>query len=856
MMIRRTLIAVIVVFATIAPTLTFADAVPTPEQFLGYRLGDRFTAWDQILRYFDELQRKSDRITVQQFGETYEHRPLVYAVITSPKNRAALDSIKGNLAELSRGDQTSETRAKEIASSTPAVVWLAFGVHGDESSSAEAAMLTASYLLSGSSEAESLLDRCVVIIDPLQNPDGRERYVQWFRRTLGMEPNPNPDAFEHTQPWPGGRYNHYLIDMNRDWAWTSQQETRARVALYHQWNPQVFVDFHEMGYQSSYFFPPDASPINANLPKDEEKWLEVFGRANAAGFSKKGWPFFVAERFDLFYPGYGDSWPALHGAVGMTYEVAGHGRAGVAITREDGTTYTLADRIQRHYTTAVATVQTTAAHANELLLFTWQSMRAQLERGKNTYLIVPGSPNFEPMLDLLRRQQVQIGRLTSSVSLRANRIDNDAAETRAFPPGTAVVSTHQPAGGLVQTLMERTPVFSKGFLEEQREKVQADEGDDFYDLTAWSLPLAQNVETWVTTAPLSPTAADQPLTSPPFRSASFGYVIDGLDPSIYRAAGRMLANGIRFSVSDGELPMDGRTFSRGSLLVLKTNNKPDLDTQLEQLARDTHVALAALESGWSGGASVGSEKIHFVKDPKIGLVGGPGTTSTSYGMLWYTLDVDTHVPHSTLSIEALRNLDLGHYSVLIFPDGSDYADRLGKRGVEKLQTWVRSGGTLIGIKDASAFFRSKDVELSKLKPWAPPKKKDSDDTPTTDERYNQYRIPGSAFRTSINERSYLTFGVTRPPSVLMEGTTILLPVSHKVDNIVTIDAKDPLSAGFAWPESIERIKGSVYLVTEPFGRGQVITFADEPNYRLFWRGTLPLFMNAVLYSPSFRGGND
>src|SRR5438034_145804 len=230
-----------------------------------------------------------------------------------------------------------------------------------------------------------ILDNVVVIIDPLQNPDGRERYIQWYTRTRGAAADPNPEAFEHTEPWPGGRYNHYLIDMNRDWAWSSQQETRARIAEYRKWYPQVFVDFHEIGAQSTYFFPPDAKPINANLPKDVEKWLEVFGRANAAAFTRHGWPFFVAERFDLFYPGYGDSWPALHGAIGMTYEAAGGPRGGTTVLREDGTTLTLADRIQRHYTTAMTTLRTTSAHAQELLQYTYNAMRTQAPSGQNAY---------------------------------------------------------------------------------------------------------------------------------------------------------------------------------------------------------------------------------------------------------------------------------------------------------------------------------------------------------------------------------------------------------------------------------------------------------------------------------------
>jgi hypothetical protein len=847
-MMRRLSLCLFVLFFAIASQAQ--NAVPTPDEFLGYKLGDRFTPHARILDYFRMLATRSNLITLQQFGETYEHRPLMLAVITSPKNRAALDSIRANVAALTDPNATSQTKANEIAHATPAVAWLAFGVHGNESSSAEVSMEVASTLLNDPNSAP-LLENLVVIIDPLLNPDGRERYVQWFIRTRGEEPDPNPDAYEHNEPWPGGRFNHYLIDMNRDWAWTSQREVIARVAEYRKWNPQVFVDFHEMGYQSSYFFPPDARPVNANLPKDVDTWLEKFGRADADAFTKKGWTFFTGEEFDLFYPGYGDSWPALHGAIGMTYEVAGSGRGGSAISRDDGTVYTLADRIDRHYTTAMATLRTASENREGLLQYTYEMMRKQVASGLNTYLILPNAPNFRPLIDMLQRQQIAMSELTAPVTIKASRIESDAADSHLFPAGTVVISTRQPLGGLANTLLERSPVFTKGYVEEQQKRAHADEPDEFYDLTSWSLPLAMNVETWVTTTPL--TAELRPYAAAPataFRSARYGYVIDGGDPNVYRAAGRMLRDGIRFNVSDDVVTVNDRNFARGSVVVLKGNNKPDVDSALERVARETNVATTPIDSGWTGATSFGSSKIHFIKDPRIALVGGPRVNATSYGMLWHTLDVDTPVPHTLLSVESLRNTDLSKYGVIVLPDG-DYGDRFGKNA-EKLKSWLNGGGTLVVVKGAGTFLRDKDVDISKLKPWEAPKKKDDDkDKEKTPEMYNDYRVPGATFRTKMNDRTYLTFGVPRSPNVLIEGSHAFLPVSHTVDNIVTIEKEKPLVAGVAWNESVDRLKGSIYLVSEPYGRGQVITFADDPHFRLFWRGTLPLFMNAVLYSPSF-----
>ena len=844
-------ILAIALFLTVAQALFAQQAIPTPDEYFGYTLGERFTPWTRIVDYFNELAKHSSLITVQQFGETYEHRPLMVVTLTSEKNRAALDRIRQDATALADPDRTSPARAAEIAKSAPVVVWLAYGVHGNESSSAEAAMQVAATLLRDP-DARKLLDDAVVIIDPLQNPDGRERYIQWFTRTRGMEADPNPDSYEHQEPWPGGRFNHYLIDMNRDWAWSSQRETRARIALYRQWNPQVFVDLHEMSYQSTYFFPPDAKPLNANLPKDVEKWLDVFGRANAGAFTQRGWPFFVGETFDLFYPGYGDSWPSLHGAIGMTYEVAGHGRAGSAVTRDDGIIYSLADRIARHYTSSMSTIRTAAANRENLLLYTYNAMKLNADSGKNTFFLLPGSPNFDDLLAMLQRQNLKISVLTSPLNAKASRVIDDVAETRTFPTGTAVISTRQALGSIAQTLLERTPAFSKGFVEAQREKALADEDTEFYDLTSWSLPLAMNVDAYMTNVPV--TAQLQPYAPPvhaSFSPAAYGYLIDGNEPNVYRAAGRMLRDGIKFSVSEDTVSVSDRTFARGTLIVLKGSNAADADSKLERMSKATNVAIYPLESGWTGGTAFGSERIHFVKDPQIALIGGQGTNPTSYGMLWHTLDEDTPIPHSNLALDSIGNVDLSHYRVLVLPDGN-YGDRLGKRGAEKLAAWIRGGGTLVAIKNASAFLREKDTNISALKPWEAPKKKDDDKSASpADERYNDYSVPGSTFRTTMNPRSFLTFGVPRSPLVLIEGSGALVPVSHKVDNIVTIAKENPLVAGVAWPESIDRLKGSVYLVSEPVGRGQVITFADDPDFRLFWRGTLPLFLNAVLYGPSF-----
>ncbi|HEY0592866.1 MAG TPA: M14 metallopeptidase family protein [Thermoanaerobaculia bacterium] len=835
-----------------------AAAAPAGESFtlappLPWALGERFTPHSMIVDWFEDLAAAHpDRVELVRFGETWERRPLVYAVIASPENRARLAEIRAAMATLADPRRAPRAEAERLAESMPAVVWLGFGVHGDESSSAEAAMMVADRLLRDQ-EAVRLLQNLVVIIDPLQNPDGRERYITWFEGRVGRDPDPDPEALEHYQPWPGGRYNHYLVDMNRDWLWTTQRESKARVDAYLAWRPQVFVDFHEMGYESSYFFPPDADPVNTNIDPATKAWLERFGTANAEAFSSRGWPFFVAEHFDLFYPGYGDSWPSLHGAIGMTFEMAGHGFAGRAVEREDGTTLTLRDRIERHFTSAMGTLATAAANRRELLLHSRDTVERQLAQPETTYLVKSGSRGLQETAELLRQQRIEFSVLARPRAVSAASVLGGARKEQEFPAGTLVVSTRQPHGAIVRTLFEKSPAIDPKFIEAQRERVQADEPDQFYDITAWSLPVAFGVDAFalegrVPADALAPAPAQNAVAAP--QQARFGWVVDARDPELYRLIGELLRREIRFSVVSDELEHGKRTFARGSILIQRYNNGEDILARLGDAVNAAPASLAALDTAWSGGLALGSGKVVNVRDPRIAIVGGTGTTSTAYGHTWHAFDQVTRIPYTSLALDRLASADLSKFRVLILPDGSGYATLLGKRGFERLKSWIEDGNTLVAIGRSARALRSEEAGISKTRLWEPAKE-EGEKGKDAPKRYTDFNVPGAAFRTEMNRRSFLTFGLSAPPPVLVQGSDVVLPVAHTIDNIVTIPQGNALLAGFAWPESIERLEGSAWLVVEPVGRGRVITFAGDPFFRSFWHGTLPLLLNAAVYSPSF-----
>ena len=536
-------------------------AVPTPESVLGYRLGERFSRTDDVRRYLLALAAASPRVTVGEFGTTYEGRPLTLVTITSARNQARMAEIRRQRQLLADPAALSGEARERLALDTPAVVWLAYGVHGNEASSSEAALAVAYVLAAGHGDLDEVLEQTVVLLDPVSNPDGRERYIESYLQRRGREPDAEAAASEHWEPWPGGRQNHYLVDLNRDWAWGTQRETRHRLAAYRGWEPQVYVDCHEMASDATYFFPPSAEPINPDIDPRIVRWLDVFGAANAAAFDRQGWLFYKAESFDLFYPGYGDTYPAFRGAVGMTYEVGGGGRSGLALQLPDGSRLTLADRISRHLTSSLATVRTAGAHRQDLIDDFIAGRVAAREGPAATYLWSPAQPEAAAMAALLAQHGIEVARLAGEQSLPVRPLTGGDTAPRPLAAGTWAVSTAQPLGRLVRTLLEPETPMPASFVEQQRQRVAENLKTEFFDITAWSLPLAFDVETWVmdgapahlAAAPPAPPDADRELPAAVAGgvagSGDVGWLVRPEGLAGFRLAARLAAGGLRFRVA-------------------------------------------------------------------------------------------------------------------------------------------------------------------------------------------------------------------------------------------------------------------------------------------------------------------
>jgi hypothetical protein len=831
-------------------------AIPSPAALLGYPLGERFTRHAEILRYLEALDAASPRVALWQYGETYEHRPLVLLAISTERNIARLDDLRRDRQLLAQPHRLVGDDGARKREALPAVVWLGYGVHGNESSSAEAAMAAAYVLAAGRGPGAPDLEHVVVLLDPLMNPDGRERYVNGYLSRRGARADAEPDSREHAEPWPGGRGNHYFIDLNRDWAWATQVETRARLAELGAWDPQVYVDFHEMTADSTYFFPPAAEPLHPAVDATTRQWFETFGNANAEAFDRLGWPYYVGEEFDLFYPAYGDTYPTLRGGVGMTYEVAGGGEAGNVVERPGTGRWSLADRLARHLATSLATVGTTAARSRELVADFVDRRARQAAGPGQTFVWAAGQQEGETLAKLLVRHGIAVGRLRGDQPVDGRPLAGGEPRRVDLAAGSWAVTTAQPLGALALALLEREAALPEDFLARQRERAASHLPAQFYDVTAWSLPLAYNLDTWTTDAPVAIDYDDPPGAVAPLQGKGrVGFLLPPSGLAGYRFAAALLRQDIPFRLALEPLTVGSRALPAGTIFVPRSG-RTDLDGELEPLARELGVQLIAADSSLtSAGIPLGSERMVAVERPVVGLVAGTGVSGTSFGSLWHLLDRDVALDHSIVEVTALADVDLDRFDALILPEGGGYARTFGELEEARLSTWVEDGGVLVLLPGALEW--AHDSELTKVGVrdlGEPSQEADGEGSGApgghADRVWNtQLLVPGSIVATELGGQS-LTVGMPGPPPMLFRGESFHDALGDPLQDLVRVRSVEPVVAGVAWDEARAQLPGALLVATEKRGRGRVVAFTQDPVFRLFWRGTMPLLLNAVMYGPS------
>ena len=875
------------------------EAVPLPSEVLGHRIGDAFTAPDEILRYVRQVASASRRVRIEPYGRTLEGRELVVAVVSSERNLARLDQVRKDLAALA-DPATSPAAVSAIAASSPAVVWIACSVHGNEAAGSEAGLALLWWLSASKEEAVlRLLDQVVVVLDPDVNPDGKARHVSWWRSVAGPAPDDSPAALEQDPPWPEGRWNHAGFDLNRDWAWATQPETRQRLGAFFSNRPQVYVDLHEMGPEMSYYFPPPAEPVHPRLPAEMSRWMEVFGRANAKVFDERGWSYFVREVFDFFYPAYGDSWPSFHGAVGMTFETGGS--QGLARRRKDGTVLTLKERALKHFTASRATLEAAAAHRTDLLLSYARFFREPME-GRRKLFVVPAGQDptlLRRLAALLSLQGIQVERTTRDLAASGVAL--------ALPAGSLLVDSRQPLGRYVEALLEPGAPMPATFLKEERARLLQDERDRFFDVTAWSLPMAWNLDCYPAAdrdrfASVREPWKEQAIAPLPGES-TYGWLLAGDDYASRKAAARLLDSRVRVAVTTTELRVSGRSYPAGSYLVRRESNEPGVAELVSAAAAGASATAAPLSGAWTeSGPSLGSASLRPLAAPRVALLADEGVDPASASALADSIARDLGIRVSRRRIASLRS-GLAGANVLLVPNGGDALKRelLLEENAASLRRFVEGGGVVIAVRGGAQALREKPLSLSDVKVWEAPRpegKGSSKDEPKAEARHEArlearpeparegkpapkkagadakesaarpapennedeellrdldrrpLALPGAALKARAPAPHPLLYGLRKTPVFLVTDGHPPRRLPEAKENVVVVAPTDPLAAGFAWKEALDRWTGAPLVMVETVGKGKVVTFAADPVFRGTWLGTESLLLNAILLLPA------
>ncbi|WP_262386059.1 M14 family metallopeptidase [Hymenobacter sp. BT491] len=820
-----------------------AGALQTPDQFLGYKLGSRFTTHADLLRYVDHVvQHSPGRMKLQRYGQTYENRRLEIVQVATPDNMTHLEDIRRNNLRLAGLEGGSPLRQQ------PPVVWLSYNVHGNESVSSEAVMQVLYDLANPQDQQmQQWLQNAIVIIDPCVNPDGRDRYAMWYNRVHNQMPNASPYSWEHHEPWPGGRYNHYYFDLNRDWAWQTQQETQQRIVLYNQWLPQVHADFHEMGPNNSYYFSPAAKPFHADLTAFQRKFQNVIGDYNRQAFDKNNWLYFTRETYDLFAPTYGDTWPSFNGAIGMTYEQGGGGPAGIAYARNDGDTLTLAQRIAHHHAASRATIQATVEHRDEIIreFQKYYEQARTKPQGEYKSFVLSGASDpgqVKALTQYLDRQQIKYGYAPKRVKTRGFNYTSGKTESVQIEPRDVVVSMYQPKSTLVKVLFEPRAALEDSLT---------------YDITAWSLPYAFGLKAYALRDKLDASGKAPSAATVKGSGASsdkpYAYLARWNGLQDVRFLGHLLSQKVKVRVAEEAFESEGQKYMPGTLIITRTGNE-SLGARFDQLVRaqadSAGVVVQAIKSGFSTtGGDLGSGSVHFVKQPNVAVVSGQGVDPTAFGEVWHFFEQQIGYPITVLGSDYLSTVPLQKFDVLILPDG-DYSDIYPERNLETLKAWVRGGGKLIALEGASRFLANKKDFLLKTKPA------DSAATKKTDpykllRRYGdadrsraEDRVQGSVYRLQLDNTHPLAFGYGDTYFALLREPLNYRFLGEGGWNVGVLK-KNSYAAGFTGVLARKQLTDTFVLGSQSLGRGQVVYMGDNPLFRAFWQGGKLLFGNAV-----------
>jgi hypothetical protein len=851
----------------LVPGTTYDPAIPTLEQVEGHRIRDEITPPDGIARYLAALAEAApDRARFIEYGRTWEGRPMHMLVLGSAGRIARLEALEADLRRLADPRGLSAEDQERLVAELPVVVALVHGVHGNEISSGGAAMATAYHLLAATNDpvAERVMGEVLVLVDPDQNPDGRARFVQSTVQNRGRWADADPLSAEHDEPWPGGRGNHYLFDLNRDWFAQTQPESRGRVAMLLRFMPHVVADIHEMGGNSTYYFPPNAVPGNPWTTPEQASTLDRLGAAMAGAFDARGFRYFNRDTYDAFYAGYGVSWPMAQGAVGMTFEQAS--ARGLVYRRSDGSVLTYGQGVLQHFTSSRATLDLAARERERLLreFVAFRRSASDLGRGRSYVLHSAHDPALARRLaGTLVANGIEVRAATEAVSTGGRTLE---------PNGTYVVPLEQPAHRLIRNLLDRHTPMDSSFVAEQVRRRDLRLRDQIYDVTAWSQPLLWDVELFeVRGIPGAGVAVPRGAGASPGTAAvarpdpdAVAYLMPW-GTATAAAVAELLRQGITVRATGAELTLAGRVWPVGTAIVRPSSGGPDVADAAAAAAGRHGADLVAVSGSYAqAGSSFGSNATRTLRLPRIVLAWDQPASSYSAGWARYVLERRYGLPVTVVRGSSLGRLTLSEYDVLVLPSGN-WSGVVGDALEQRLRTWLSEGGTLITLAEASRWAARAGLlaTSTELRGGAPEFGEGSPGVGRTapvaaqpidpvaslaPTRESPEPTPGAILNLTLDRGHWLAAGTDGRIGVMVEGSRVFSPLTlDRGTNVGRYAGLDDLVAsGIVWAEAHPQLAHKAYLMHQPAGRGQIIAFAEDPNYRSYAEASQLLFVNAVL----------
>ncbi|MDA9340444.1 M14 family metallopeptidase [Gammaproteobacteria bacterium] len=898
----------------------YLPSVPKPMEFLGFNLGERIATPAQISSAILRWSTASDRLKVIEYAKTHEGRPLYSVFISSPNNINDLDTIKENIEMLSDAREINDRQAQVIIKNIPAVAWMAYSIHGNETSGADAALGLIYHLIASEDpDVINLLENMVVIVDPMMNPDGRDRFAKSLDQYRGTAPNYDDQSLLHTGDWPYGRTNHYYFDLNRDWFYLTQPETQGRVALINQWRPQILVDGHEMGPQDTFMTGPPREPINKNIDPNLIKWGNKFANDQASAFDKRNWRFYTGEWHEDLYPGY-SFYVQFRGSLGILYEQSRMAEDGVR--RPEGTIQSYKESVHHQFISSIANLKTLQVNSKEMYQDYWNGRKYNVSKNSiyanQTFVILPTKNHgrLNALAKKLRAQDIELFTNNNSISVKtALNQSGKSLEDFMIPEGSLIIPNNQPEAPLISAILEFDADINESVLLEERQENLRDGSSIMYDTTAFnfsmmfglpaiSVPenIANNLNSW------------QPRpTNIEINEKAIMWATDGQDDRSVAFAARLMEKNVQVRIIDKAAVLSGHELSRGSVVVLGMDNpkNKNLIKEINAVATELDISLHSLESGFGNEElpDWGGRHFNLLERPQIAILSHSGFSSYDVGVSWWSIDHHLGIRHSQINSSFAGYADLRRYNTIIMPSGSP---SMNTNNTKALMDWVAQGGTLIANNRSTRFLASNEEigsvrmiqdtfensndynfdllrEISALNneidktniqqysldlkieyPWESAEERLSqEELEFRDEWQSIFMPSGAMVAGRVDNKHWLSFGVPDVLPILYGNYPVLMTgrnaeavirigsyeenkevQDYRTINWSTIPPGKDLNirmSGLVWPEAAQRIANSAYLTRERVGKGQIILFSGEPNFRGSARGTNRLWLNAVVY---------